>query len=76
MDFLTEKWSAIRPRLIERACGGWLAISPADAGLRIGVTAQTEQEARDKFMEMFVEWKRSIEVDSTGDGELGHSVPV
>ena len=39
----------VTPELINRTCGGWLAVTPSDAPLRLGVTAQTESEAREKF---------------------------
>jgi len=45
------------PRLIQRECGGWLAVSQAGAQLRIGVTAQTEQDARTHFFKALKEWR-------------------
>jgi len=42
---------AVRPLLIKRRCGGWLAITPKGWPLGIGVTAETEAEAVTKFRE-------------------------
>lgn len=39
----------IEPRVIQRYCGGWLAVSHRDSPIKIGVTAQTEADARKKF---------------------------
>jgi hypothetical protein len=37
------------PDLIERRGGGWLAISPQNSTLRIGVTGATQQDAIARF---------------------------
>lgn len=41
----------VSPLLIERRCGGWLAITPRGWPLGIGVTAATKMEAEAKFRE-------------------------
>lgn len=41
----------VSPVVIERRCGGWLAITPRGWPLGIGVTAQTKDEAETKFRE-------------------------
>ncbi len=41
------------PRTIERKCGGWLAVSGASDTLKIGVAAQTEENAVAKFWEHY-----------------------
>ena len=51
----------IRPCLVERQCGGWLALSPPDAILRIGVVGDTEQEAREKFIAALMSWEEILE---------------
>jgi hypothetical protein len=51
---------AHEPILIERACGGWLAVTQPDDSLRIGVTADTEAEARAAFDEAVVAWERLL----------------
>lgn len=37
------------PRLIQRHCGGWLALSPADSDLQIGVPADSREVAVEKY---------------------------
>jgi hypothetical protein len=37
------------PVMIERACGGWLAVAPDTAVLRIGTTGATKEEAANRF---------------------------
>lgn len=44
------------PVLIERACGGWLAVSKPESPLKIGVTAETEDGARMAFDRAVGEW--------------------
>jgi len=46
----------IQPKMIDRAMTGWLAVSPDDAHLRIGVTASTEKEARELFSQTLQKW--------------------
>lgn len=41
----------VGPVLIERRCGGWLAITPRGWPLGIGVTAETKAAAEKKFQE-------------------------
>lgn len=40
---------AVNPVLIERKCGGWLAITPRGWPLGIGVTADTKENAEANF---------------------------
>lgn len=42
---------AVEPVLIERRCGGWLAVTPRGWPLGIGVTADTKADAERKFRE-------------------------
>ena len=44
------------PRLLRREDGGWLAVSPDDAPLRIGVLAWSAEDARDRFDRELREW--------------------
>jgi hypothetical protein len=44
-------WVDMEPVLRHRHCGGWLAVSPEGAGLRIGTTGDTEDEARAAFIQ-------------------------
>lgn len=39
----------VKPILIERTCGGWLAITPQGWPLGIGVTASTKADAEQNF---------------------------
>ncbi len=39
----------MRPLLIPRQCGGWLAAPPPSVTIRLGVTAETESEAVRKY---------------------------
>ena len=49
----------VEPVLIERRCGGWLAITPHGWPLGIGVTADTKAAAEHAFR---VEMKRFSEI--------------
>lgn len=42
---------SVGPILIERRCGGWLAVTPHGWPLGIGVTADTKEDAEKKFLE-------------------------
>jgi hypothetical protein len=46
----------MKPRLIERECGGWLAITASGDSPRIGVTAATEGEAEAAFGQAAQAW--------------------
>ena len=46
----------VPPRISKRTCGGWLAISAASSLLQIGVTADSEEEARAAFARAFMKW--------------------
>jgi hypothetical protein len=54
----------MEPRLLERACGGWLAIAPPDSPVAVAVTADDEQAARDRLHEALEEWARLLEAAS------------
>ena len=49
---------AVKPHLVERKCGGWLAITPRGWPLSVGVTAESESEARKKFAETLERWSK------------------
>lgn len=57
---------AVEPQMIPRQCGGWLALSPPGARLRIGVTATTEEAARAGFRQALARWAESLRNESTG----------
>lgn len=46
----------IRPITMARECGGWLAVTPPDAAIRIGVSAATENEARQALATALDRW--------------------
>lgn len=54
------------PRLRPRECGGWLAVSEPNDNLRIGVTASTEAEARERFAESVEAWLRLLDAARVG----------
>jgi hypothetical protein len=56
MNARHEKDENIRPDLIRRTGGGWLAVAPTGSFLSIGVTAQTQEEAVEKFRTVFSRW--------------------
>ena len=48
------------PRLVQRHCGGWLALAPEGASLKIGVSADSEDAARDKYRTAVEEWNATL----------------
>lgn len=46
----------VRPTLIQRPTGGWMAVSPSNSGISIGVDAQTKEEALERFRSVFSRW--------------------
>lgn len=61
MNTLTDATQRITPDLVRRTGGGWLAISPKDAIFTLGVTASTEDQAREKFRTVFHRWIEILE---------------
>ncbi len=59
------KNAEIRPDMIRRTGGGWLAVAPKGAVLTIGVTAPTEEEAREKFCSVFRRWLEILSSENT-----------
>jgi len=49
----------IEPVIIERTCGGFLAVTPAGANIGFAVEAVTETAAREAFAEAEVRWLAS-----------------
>ena len=52
---------AIPPRIIERRCGGWIAVSGPGAEIRIGVTADSKEGALKKFEAAMLDWQRTLQ---------------
>ena len=57
---------AVKPQLVERKCGGWLAITPRGWPLSIGVTAETNAEAKREFEAALDRWSKIKETPSHG----------
>ena len=55
----------VKPRTICRRNGEWLAVAPKNARFSIGVTAPTEEEAREKFRRVYGEWVSLLERENT-----------
>ena len=51
------------PRLVQRKCGGWMALSSRDDRLRIGVTAATAEEASSRYVAALMEWGATLNQD-------------
>lgn len=47
----------IAPEISKRRSGGWIAVSGRDAPLKIGVTANSEEDARAAFNQAVIEWE-------------------
>lgn len=55
--------SAQLPRVVHRACGGWLAFSAPNSPLKIGVTAETEDAVRADYEEALAGWLALLAAD-------------
>lgn len=65
MDVAVENAAEIHPDLIRRTCGGWLAIAPSSAKIKVGVTAATESEAIEKFRFVYGRWVEILLSENT-----------
>lgn len=61
----TNPQEIVHPDLVRRTGGGWLAIAPSGATFSIGVTAPTEEEAREKFKSVLARWFEIISEDAS-----------
>lgn len=57
----------IEAQTIARHCGGWLAVSAPDALVHIGVTASTEEEARQALAAALDRWEAILTKDAPSD---------
>jgi hypothetical protein len=57
----SANFPAIRPVLKPRACGGWIAASPAGSRFSVGVTAHSESEARERFQFTINRWSEIVD---------------
>lgn len=48
------------PIMIERHCGGWLALSPLCEPIKIGVTALTRDEAVAQLRASLARWRETL----------------
>lgn len=56
MDPFTAGYDRDTPRLLRKLDGGWLAVSGPGACIRIGVEANTAEEARERFKKELAAW--------------------
>lgn len=54
----------LSPRIIQRKCGGWLAVSNAADPLKIGVAAASEMEAGREFNQTRERWRAILESEA------------
>lgn len=66
--------SAFPPRLVQRHCGGWLALSSRDDTLRIGVAGESEDAARSQYETTRAEWRALLSGAVVGEGEAAPHV--
>lgn len=52
----TDEIESVEPVVVRRQIGGYLAVSPTDAPLRIGVEGANESEARENFKHALDAW--------------------
>lgn len=48
------------PRIVQRHCGGWLALAPEGAGLKIGVSADSAEAAQERYRQAVGEWRATL----------------
>jgi hypothetical protein len=49
MDLSILEYGAKSPHVVRRSGGDWLAVTPPESRLTVGVTASSEAEVREKF---------------------------
>jgi hypothetical protein len=54
----------IDPRVIRRARGGFLALSPRNAPIRVGAVAATEEDAREAFGAIVQNWRNARDAEN------------
>jgi hypothetical protein len=63
MNVSGDKSGEIRPDLVRRTCGGWLAVAPNGAKFAIGVTAPTQEQSLEKFRSVYNRWVEILEIE-------------
>lgn len=76
MNSQYEYLRQVRPNVVNMMCGGWLATSPREAAIRIGVVGISEADARTKFSESLGRWIDILTDDDNGvvNGSTLHGV--
>ncbi len=64
MSSSSDRFARIEPQLIRRENGGWLAVTPIDAPVPIGVTAWSADEARNQFVRALREWAALLDTQT------------
>jgi hypothetical protein len=67
---MSTKLSAGEPRIIHRHCGGYLALSTSSQAPKIGVTANTEEEAKEKLNATLDRWYEILDASLSRDPAL------
>lgn len=70
MTSFHDRFANMRPRILPRAGGGWLAASQDGAPIAIGVWGNTTEEARERFTAAVETWSALLLVsdsERTGD---------
>lgn len=65
MNATIREATQIDPQIVQRECGGWLAFAPRTALFRVGVTAETEAEVREKFRTVYGRWIEILNRENT-----------
>lgn len=52
---------SVKPRVVKRECGGWLAVSPQDAPMHLGETGATQEEAVRRFQLAWKRWSETLD---------------
>lgn len=63
-----QRISDVAPTLVQRQCGGWLALSSRGDALKIGVTDESEEGARTKYGTARAGWVAMLEGEAVGEG--------
>ena len=65
MELSQKSDDDIRPDLVRRTTGGWLAVAPKGAKFPIGVTAPTAEEAKERFRSAYEGWLLLLTPENT-----------
>ena len=65
MSAFAERFAEMRPRILPRAGGGWLAANQPGAPLTLGVTGKTAEEAAERFAVAVAKWSALLDVTDT-----------